>query len=241
MKYPLLNILLIDADPSLGKKLKELISMSGHRVKCCVDGIQGFEAFCNGRFNFCVYDVVLPGIDGFMLTQRIRRRDPFIPIVIISKRCQKEEKQKCFNLGIDDYLVKPFDPDELIWRIQSIQRRMQLSTSLEEINPVFSFGCFSFDFSHQLLINDNKEQRLTRRECEVLRMLCSQKNKLVKRDEILMQLWGDVDYFHSRSLDVFISKLRRYLKDDPRLKIENIPTVGYVLKDKSESTDASLE
>ncbi|MGQ1889388.1 response regulator transcription factor [Thermophagus sp. OGC60D27] len=233
MKYPLLNILLVEEDPSLGSELKELLSTSGHRVEYCDEGNQGFETFCNGQFNFCIFDIVLPGIDGYTLAQRIRRRDQSIPIIIISSLSRKEDKRKAFDLGIDDYLVKPFDSEELVWRIRAIKRRMQLSASLAEINLVFSLGGFSFDFNHQLLKRSGRVQRLTRRECEVLRMLCGRKNQLVKRDEILKQLWGDVDYFHGRSLDVFISKLRRYLKSDPRIKIENIPTIGYVLKDES--------
>lgn len=229
MRYSILNILLVEDDLVFGPKLKEQLRSNGYRVKHCVEGFNGFDSYCNGHFNFCIFDVALSGLDGFSLTERVREKDFFIPIIIISHSEKKEDKRKAFELGVDDYLVKPFDPEELLWRINAIQRRLSYN-SKEQFNQEIPLGLFSIDFTHQLLRFENKEQRLTRRECEVLRMLCNRKNQLVKRDEILMQLWGDVDYFHGRSLDVFISKLRRYLKSDPRLKIENIPTVGYILR-----------
>lgn len=235
MRYPILNILLVEDDPVLGARLKELLSSNGHRVKYCLDGYNGFDSYCNGHFNFCIFDVLLPDLDGFSLTERVRKKDFFIPIIVISSRDNKEDKRKAFDLGVDDFLVKPFEFEELLWRINAIKRRLSYN-SCEQYSQEISLGLYSVDFTHQLLRCENNAQRLTRRECEVLRMLCNRKNQLVKRDEILMQLWGDVDYFHGRSLDVFISKLRRYLKNDPRLRIENIPTVGYILREETNMT-----
>jgi DNA-binding response OmpR family regulator len=233
MDYGLLNILLVEDDFPLGKELTRHLKSFGYDAMHCSDGDQAFEAFCNGRFNFCIFDLMLPGIDGFTLTERVRRRDKRIPVIIITRRDHKEDKQKAFDLGVDDYLVKPFDPDELVWRIRAVTRRLNIPSTFGEQDSVIFLGRFSFDFNHQLLKNGSEVQRLTRRECEVLSMLCERRNQLVKREEILMHLWGDVDYFHGRSLDVFISKLRRYLKSDPVIKIENIPTVGYVLREGS--------
>jgi DNA-binding response OmpR family regulator len=174
---------------------------------------------------------MLPGIDGFTLTERIRRRDSYIPVVIISKRNHKDDKQKAFDLGVDDYLVKPFDPDELLWRIRAVARRIHAPLPSGNVAAPLSIGKFTFDLNRQMLLNGSTIRRLTRRESEVLKLLCTRKNQLIKREEILMQLWGDVDYFHGRSLDVFISKIRRYLKEDNSIRIDNIPTVGYILKE----------
>lgn len=234
MDHPVLNILLVEDDQSLGEELSNLLSSHGHTVTHCSDGDQGFEAFCNGKHDFCVFDLMLPGIDGFTLTERVRRRDRMVPVVIISRRAHKDDKQKAFDLGVDDYLVKPFEPEELLWRIRAVAGRMEKTTIHEQENtPVFKIGAFRFDLSTQMLHNAGHSHRLTRRECEVLKLLCNRKNHVVKREEILMQIWGDVDYFHGRSLDVFISKLRSYLKSDGKLRIENIPTVGYVLRENN--------
>ena len=235
MNHPVLNILLVEDDPVFQEEMAHFLRSFGHEVTCCSDGDHAFETFCNGRFNFCVFDLMLPGIDGFTLTERIKRRDLQIPIIIISRRSHKDDKQKAFELGIDDYLVKPFEIDELLWRIRAVARRMPgettpFSHSFE--TESFQLGSFSFDLSRHLLKNAGYSHRLTRRESEVLRLLCQKKNNVVKREEILMQLWGDVDYFHGRSLDVFISKLRSYLKSDDNIRIDYIPTIGYVLVEK---------
>lgn len=232
MDIHLLNILLVEDDLPFGEELTVFLKSLGHDVRHCGDGDEAFEAFCNGRYNFCIFDLMLPGIDGFTLTERVRKRDNGIPVVIISQRKHKDDKQKAFDLGVDDYLVKPFDPDELNWRIRAISRRVHASMQQDASANPLTIGKYTFDLNRQLLINGTTLRRLTRRECEVLRLLCNRKNQLIKREEILMQLWGDVDYFHGRSLDVFISKIRKYLKEDCSIKIDNIPTVGYILKEE---------
>ena len=232
MDHPVLNILLVEDDQALGKELADLLKGQGHSVTLCIDGDQAFETFCNGQHNFCVFDLMLPGIDGFTLTERVRRRDKDIPVIIISRRSHKDDKQKAFDLGVDDFLVKPFEPDELLWRIRAVARRLHNNPAQESSDPPsYQLGAFTFDLPNQVLKNAGHNHRLTRRECEVLKLLCRKKNNVVKREELLMQIWGDVDYFHGRSLDVFISKLRSYLKSDENLRIENIPTIGYVLKE----------
>lgn len=238
MDFHLLNILLVEDDLTLGEELTDFLKSVGHDVVHCGDGDEAFESFCNGRFNFCIFDLMLPGIDGFTLTERVRRRDSHIPVVIISKRNHKEDKQKAFDLGVDDYLVKPFDPDELHWRIRAVARRMHAAVPSANVTAPLSIGKFTFDLNRQMLINGTTIRRLTRRESEVLRLLCTRKNQLIKREEILMQLWGDVDYFHGRSLDVFISKIRRYLKEDHKIRIDNIPTVGYILREEDTGVQA---
>lgn len=232
MGHPELNILLVEDDQPLGEELADLLKGHGHSVTRCQDGDQAFETFCNGHHNFCVFDLMLPGIDGFTLTERVRRRDKIIPVIIISRRSHKDDKQKAFDLGVDDYLVKPFEPDELLWRIRAVAQRLHHNLPPEISDPPsFQLGAFTFDLPNQVLKNAGHSHRLTRRECEVLKLLCLKKNNVVKREELLMKIWGDVDYFHGRSLDVFISKLRSYLKSDENLRIENIPTIGYILKE----------
>ena len=232
MEHPILNILLVEDDQTFGEELADLLKGHGHAVTRCLDGDQAFETFCNGHYNICVFDLMLPGIDGFTLTERIRRRNKYMPVIIISRRSHKDDKQKAFDLGVDDYLVKPFEPDELLWRIRAVARRLHTNPAQETSDsPSYQLGTFTFNFPNQVLENAGYRHRLTRRECEVLKLLCRKKNNVVKREELLMQIWGDVDYFHGRSLDVFISKLRSYLKSDKNLRIENIPTIGYVLKE----------
>ncbi|MFW6043019.1 MAG: response regulator transcription factor [Marinilabiliaceae bacterium] len=235
MDHPELNILLVEDDQPLGEELTDLLKGHGHNVTRCLDGDQAFETFCNGTHNFCVFDLMLPGIDGFTLTERVRKRDKNMPVIIISRRSHKDDKQKAFDLGVDDYLVKPFEPDELLWRVRAVARRLQGPHTHPQPEtsdpPSYQLGAFTFDLPNQALKNAGHSHRLTRRECEVLKLLCRKKNNVVKREELLMQIWGDVDYFHGRSLDVFISKLRSYLKTDESLRIENIPTIGYILKE----------
>ncbi|WP_255297500.1 response regulator transcription factor [Anaerophaga thermohalophila] len=151
MDYGLLNILLVEDDFPLGKELTRHLKSFGYDAMHCSDGDQAFEAFCNGRFNFCIFDLMLPGIDGFTLTERVRRRDKRIPVIIITRRDHKEDKQKAFDLGVDDYLVKPFDPDELVWRIRAVTRRLNIPSTFGEQDSVIFLGRFSFDFNHQLL------------------------------------------------------------------------------------------
>ena len=222
----------MEDDQTLGAELSSLLKSVGHQVTHCIDGDQAFDAFCNGKNDFCIFGLMLPGLDGFTLTERVRRRDKNVPIVIISRRSHKDDKEKAFALEADDYLVKPFEPEELVWRINAITRRDRRAEHPYLNEDCLAIGSFVADFHNQLLRNNNHSHRLTRRECEVLKMLSIQKNQLVRREEILMRLWGDVDYFHGRSLDVFISKLRRYLKHDKSLRIDNIPTVGYVLREE---------
>ncbi len=167
----------------------------------------------------------------FSIAKKIREINKTVPIVFLTAKTLKEDKIKGFSIGVDDYIVKPFDEDELLCRIKAIMTRCNNDFKPGIFTDCYNIGSFIFDCKNQLLKSNVKEKRLTFKENEVLKMLADSKNQLVKRDDILNSLWGDNDYFNSRSLDVFIAKLRKYLKSDSNITIENVPTVGFVLKD----------
>lgn len=222
-----LNILLAEDDLNLGFLLVEFLESNGMQVKLYRDGELAFNGFQNGSFNFCILDVMLPKMDGFSLAKKVRVVDPKIPIVFLTARAMKEDKMQGYNIGADDYITKPFDEDELLCRIMAITNRLDLSETLENI--VCQIGKYEFDFENLSLEFDGKIKRLTTREAEVLRMLCLSKKNVVRRERILTSIWGENDYFAGRSLDVFISKLRKYFSEDPSISIENITKVGFIL------------
>ncbi len=231
MNTELKKILLVEDDTTMGFLLVEFLESNGFDVKLYKDGLQGLNAFNNYKFDFCILDVMLPGLDGFSIAEKIRSENKQVPIVFLTAKTLKEDKIKGFNIGVDDYIVKPFDEDELLCRIKAIMGRCEDVIEQVSSPEFFNIGAYIFDYKNQLLKFNNESKRLTLKENEVLKMLATSKNQLVKRDDILNSLWGDNDYFNSRSLDVFIAKLRKYLKNDSSIRIENVPTVGFVLKD----------
>lgn len=224
-----LNILLAEDDLNLGFLLVEFLESHGIQVKLYRDGYSAFTGFRNGSFNFCIFDLMLPKMDGFNLAKKIKAINPKIPVVFLTARSMKEDKLKGYNLGADDYITKPFDEDELLCRIIAIANRIDLGNA--GVKNVFDIGKYKFDFDNQGLVYNSMTRRLTVREAEVLRKLCLSKNNIVRREQLLMTIWGENDYFAGRSLDVFISKLRKCFADDPSIRIENIPKVGYILRD----------
>lgn len=226
------KILVIEDDPNMGFLLREFLSANGFEVALCVDGDRGLEAFRQQKADFCIVDVMLPGIDGFTLAERIRKEDARVPIVFLTARSMKQDKLKGFNLGGDDYITKPFDEEELLCRIHAIFNRVGNSRNDEEAQvEEYPIGRYLFDVRNQALVLNGNNDRLTYRECDVLSMLCAHKGKLVKRSDLLQKYWGKDDYFNGRSLDVFITRLRKRLAKDPSVKIENVPKVGYILQD----------
>ncbi|MBN1821995.1 MAG: response regulator transcription factor [Prolixibacteraceae bacterium] len=222
-----INILLVEDDLNLGFLTAEFLENQGMQVKLFRDGESGLAGFKEGKFNFCLLDIMLPKLDGFNLAKKIRAIKPEVPIIFLTAKALKEDKLKGYNIGADDYVTKPFDEDELLCKIKAISNRIDFSQHNKD--AVFQIGKFKFDYANQALEADSKIKRLTSREADVLRILCLSKNNIVKREKILISIWGENDYFYGRSLDVFISKLRKYFSDDPLIKIENIPTVGFLL------------
>ncbi len=223
-----LNILLAEDDLNLGFLLVEFLESRGIQVKLYRDGELAFNGFKSGDFNFCILDVMLPKMDGFSLAKKVRIVDPKIPIIFLTARAMKEDKMKGYDIGADDYITKPFDEDELLCRITAISNRLDFSDSAS-YGKICQIGKYEFDFENLSLDLNGQIRRLTTREAEVLRMLCVSKKKVVKREQILTAIWGENDYFAGRSLDVFISKLRKYFAEDPTIKIENITKVGFIL------------
>jgi DNA-binding response OmpR family regulator len=224
-----IKIILVEDDVNMGFLLVDFLEASGYEVKLYRDGLSGLNAFQTYTFDFCILDLMLPKIDGFTLAEKIKILNSEIPVIILSARSLKEDKIKGFRIGVDDYITKPFDEEELLYRIRSILKRTRQFPEINNVNNILRIGKFEFDSKNQLLISGKKEQRLTLKESKILRLLLISQNNLVKREEIMIEAWGESDYYTGRSLDVFISKLRAYLKSDPAISITTIPTVGYIL------------
>ncbi len=222
-----LKILLAEDDDNLGILLIDYLQTEGFEVKLCKDGELALNAFQNERFDLCLFDVMMPVMDGFTLAKKVRLKDRKIPVIFITAKSLKEDKLKGYDLGADDYITKPFDEEELLWKIKAVIRRLP-ATNSEIKHEVITIGKYLFDINNQLLKIGEHSKRITERECEILKYLSDNKNYLVKREDLLKDLWGENDYFFGRSLDVFITKIRKYLKDDPELSIENVFGVGFI-------------
>jgi DNA-binding response OmpR family regulator len=226
------KILLVEDDVNLGFLLVDFLESNGFEVKLYRDGEAGLNGYKASQFDFCILDVMLPKIDGFTLAEKIKEINPEVPVIILSARSLKEDKIKGFRLGVDDYITKPFDEEELLYRIKAIQNRIYQFSGNRNPHEIICFGKFEFDPANQLLTHNEKKRRLTIKETKILQLLCTSLNQIVKREEIMIATWGDSDYYTGRSLDVFISKLRSYLKEDPSISIITMPTVGYILEIK---------
>jgi len=223
------KILLVEDDPSLGMLMKDFLSMEGFNVILAKDGVEGLSKYTSDCFDLCILDVMMPLMDGFTLARKIRKKNTEIPIIFLTAKSLKEDKLNGFDLGGDDYITKPFDEDELVRRINAILKRS--FKVVEETESKCKIGKFDFDHSNLELSLGGELTRITKKEADVLILLCNSRNSLVKREEILLKVWGENDYFMGRSLDVFITKLRKHLKPDPAIKIENVHGVGFILTD----------
>lgn len=222
-----IQILLAEDDHNLGLLLSDYLQAEGMQVTLCRDGKQALEQFTKCEFDICLFDVMMPIMDGFTLATEIRKQNQEIPIVFITAKSLKEDKLKGYEIGADDYILKPFDEEELKCKILALTRRTN-STKLP-INLVdVKIGSYLLSVNYQSLILNGVHKRLTEREFEILNYLFQNKNKIIKREEMLLALWGENNYFYGRSLDVFITKIRKYLKDDNSISIENVFGVGFV-------------
>ncbi|QNL51147.1 response regulator transcription factor [Olivibacter sp. SDN3] len=226
------KILLAEDDPNLGEILKDYLELKGKfEVKLCQDGEDALRAFGKETFDLCILDVMMPKKDGFSLGKEIRKMNQEIPIIFATAKGMMEDKTEAFNLGGDDYITKPFRVEELLLRINALLKR---SSSQDKINeeelPVdFSLGDYHFDYTAQTITRQGTQQKLSTKEAELLRMLCLKKNDVLTREEALIKIWHDDNYFNGRSMDVFLSKLRKYLKEDPKVEIVNVHGKGYKL------------
>lgn len=223
------SILLVEDDMNLAFVTKDNLENKGYTVHHCTDGITCFETFRKTQFDICLLDVMLPKMDGIALAEKIREQDKNIPIIFVTAKSMLEDKIAGFRVGGDDYITKPFSIDELLFKIEVFLRRSKVFNADEAERLQFTIGKYAFDFANLSLKLNGIESTLTLREAEVLRFLAQNVNDLVPREKLLKQIWGSDDYFLGRSLDVFISRLRKYLKDDPKVSIDNIHSVGFKL------------
>ncbi len=222
-----LKILLAEDDLNLGVLLVDYLEAEGFYVKLCKDGELALRTFEANQYDLCLLDIMMPKLDGFALANGIRSIDSKIPIIFITAKSLKEDKLKGYGLGADDYITKPFDEEELLWKIKAVIRRIP-EKKPEAHGDIITMGNYIFDIGNQSLTIAGKIKRITKRECEILKYLFDRRNNLSKREELLKELWGENDYFLGRSLDVFITKIRKYLSEDPELSIENVFGVGFI-------------
>jgi two-component system response regulator VicR len=221
------KILYVEDDPNLAFATMDNLEANDYQIVHAEDGEKGWALFKEEHFDICVLDVMLPKMDGFTLAENIRSVDHHVPILFLTARALQEDKIKGFTLGADDYVTKPFSIQELILRIEVFLRRSKPETKASVKPNANVIGNYSFDFQKLTLSFGDKKQNLTYREAEVLKYLSERLGQVIKRDELLKSIWGDDDYFMGRSLDVFISRLRKYLSLDSNIRIDNIHGVGF--------------
>ncbi len=222
-----IKILLCEDDENLGMLLREYLQSKGYEADLQADGEAGFKAFNRSKYDLCVLDVMMPKKDGFALASDIRAVNSEVPIIFLTAKSMKEDILQGFKLGADDYLSKPFSMEELLYRIESILRRVR-GKKIKDV-AVFTIGKFIFDTQKQVLSNEGDHKKLTTKESELLSLLASNANSILERNYALKSIWVDDNYFNARSMDVYITKLRKLLKDDPNVAIINIHGKGYKL------------
>ena len=222
------KILLVEDDESLGMVIKDYLSISGYLITVCMDGLTGLHAFNQEVFDLCLLDVMLPKMDGYALATEIRKKNQDVPLLFLTSKSNKEDKIQGFKTGADDFITKPFNIEELVFRIEVFLKRRKPEATLKEVKEFVISNC-SFDYNNFSLQVKNKKISLTQKEADILFQLCKNLNQVLRRDEILISVWGRDDYFLGRSLDVYISKLRKYLSADSKVQIENIHGIGFKL------------
>ena len=222
-----LKILLCEDDENLGMLLREFLQAKGFNADLCPDGEKGYKTFLKGKYDLCVLDVMMPKKDGFTLAQEIRNVNGDVPIIFLTAKALKEDVLEGFKLGADDYITKPFSREERVFRSGAILRRVK--GKRDKDITLYKIGKYTFDTQKQVLIADDKTQKLTTKESELLALLCSHVNEILERNYALKSIWIDDNYFNARSMDVYITKLRKLLKDDPSIEIINIHGKGYKL------------
>ena len=223
------SVLLLEDDPNLGFVLKEFLEHKDYNVTLKEDGEAGLKAFNNDPFDICVVDIMMPRMDGFTFTKHVRKTDQQTPIIFLTAKSMKEDKIEGFKLGGDDYLTKPFSMEELEARIEAVLKRTGKGKKEEPAKNNFQIGNYTFDYASQKLSLNGEAQKLTTKEADLLRLLALNMNKLLERDIALKLVWGNDNYFTGRSMDVYITKLRKFLKDDPNIEIVNVHGTGYKL------------
>ena len=219
------KILYAEDDETLAFLTKDNLEQHNYEVIHCPDGKSGLESFKNEDFDICILDIMMPKMDGFELATEIRKTNTNVPIIFLSAKTLKEDKLKGLRLGADDYLVKPFSIEELLLKIEIFLKRSQKNTPTQK--TIYEVGKYQFDTQNFFLFNENEKIGLTQREADLLKLFLDNKNSVLKREQILTSLWGNDDYFTGRSLDVFISRLRKILVNEKGISIENLHGIGF--------------
>ncbi len=222
-----MRILLCEDDENLGMLLREYLQAKGYETELCTDGEAGYKAFLKEKFDLCVFDVMMPKKDGFSLAKDIRQSNQEVPIIFLTAKTLKEDILEGFKIGADDYLTKPFSMEELTFRIEAILRRVRGKKNRDR--TFYRIGTFTFDTQKQILSRGEETTKLTTKESELLSLLCAHANEILQRDFALKTIWIDDNYFNARSMDVYITKLRKHLKGDNEVEIINIHGKGYKL------------
>lgn len=222
-----MHILLCEDEESLGMLVREYLQAKGYDAELYLDGEAGYKAFVKGEYDMCLLDVMMPKMDGFTLARELRMINAEVPIMFLTAKNLKDDILEGFKLGADDYLTKPFSMDELVYRMEAILRRVKARNKQMAVR--YQLGRFVFDTQRQLLTIGEKSTKLTTKESELLTMLCTHMNDVLERDLALKTIWIDDNYFNARSMDVYITKLRKHLKEDPQIEIINIHGKGYKL------------
>lgn len=222
-----LRILLCEDEESLGMLVREYLQGKGYDAELYLDGEAGYKAFMKGKYDICLLDVMMPKMDGFTLAREIRIVNSEVPIIFLTAKNLKDDILEGFKLGADDYLTKPFSMDELVYRMEAILRRVKGKN--QRAVTRYQLGKFTFDTQRQVLSIGDKQSKLTTKESELLTMLCTHANDVLERELALKTIWIDDNYFNARSMDVYITKLRKHLKDDPTIEINNVHGKGYRL------------
>lgn len=224
----MVKVLLAEDDKNLGNVLKSYLEAKGYQTTLCINGQEAYNAFRENDFEFCIIDVMMPIKDGFTLAREIRQINKEIPLLFLTAKSLQEDKLKGFELGADDYITKPFSMEELLVRMQAILRRTSQGKVSADQNH-YRIGNFTFDYNRQILKSGDNEQKLTSKESELLKLLCQNLNDVLDRSYALKKIWFDDSYFNARSMDVYVTKLRKYLKDDPGIEILNVHGIGFKL------------
>jgi two-component system, OmpR family, response regulator len=222
-----MNILLAEDDTNLGELLSNFLKTKGYSVDLTRNGKLAFAQFNTKQYDFCIFDVMMPEMDGFTLAKEIRELDKKIPILFLTAKAMKEDKLEGFAIGADDYLTKPFSMEELVARITAISRRTEITE--DGVEERYKIGTIDYEPTYRILHLQEGEKKLTTKENQLLHLLIKNKNDILDRQATLRAIWGDDNYFNGRSMDVYIAKIRKLLKEDPRIEIMNVHGKGFKL------------
>lgn len=225
------KILLVEDDQNFGDVLCSYLELNGYDVTLANDGQKGLDSYLANDYDLCILDVMMPKMDGFTLGKEIKKHNKEMPLIFLTAKTMKEDIIEGFKLGADDYISKPFNSEELLYRIQAILKRStKVSEPLKTEFTSFQLGDYTFNYPLRTLVRGEEQEKMSPKEAELLKLFCTHINKVLPRTTALVEIWNEDNYFTARSMDVFVTKLRKYLKDDPRVEIVNIHGNGFQLK-----------